>query len=201
MGAPLPIEERFSSLAKCEPVHLANYPGVYFLCQGDTVIYVGQARNVVRRVADHFGKKDFHAVMVLRVPVELVHSVEAYWIRRLRPKLNGQKHKKTPPAVLTLQATSFRMEGFRGALGATCDIAKELRQIGILHGYDFSVCYARRQFRMDEKALRRVLDVLRASERLEQAGTFRAPRREALGLTATKPARPGVRIELDTSTL
>ena len=36
------IEQRFTSLQNCEPMQLHSYSGVYFLCQGTKVVYVGK---------------------------------------------------------------------------------------------------------------------------------------------------------------
>jgi hypothetical protein len=47
----LEIDQRFQSLDNAQALHLADYPGVYFLCQGATVVYVGKARNIAHRVA------------------------------------------------------------------------------------------------------------------------------------------------------
>ena len=82
------LEERFQSLDNAQALALANYSGIYFLCQGATVVYVGRAKNIARRIAKHIGSKDFDTVMVMRVPEEQLASVEMHWIRRLRPQLN-----------------------------------------------------------------------------------------------------------------
>jgi hypothetical protein len=36
------IEECFGSLENCQAVQLHSYSGVYFLCQGTKVVYVGK---------------------------------------------------------------------------------------------------------------------------------------------------------------
>ncbi len=43
------IEERFRSLENCQSFQLANYSGVYFLCQGTTVVYVGKISKIEQR--------------------------------------------------------------------------------------------------------------------------------------------------------
>jgi Ribbon-helix-helix protein, copG family len=82
------IAERFQSLDNAQALTLANYPGVYFLCQGATIVYVGRAKNIARRLMGHLGRRDFDGVMVMRVPKERLASVEMHWIRRLQPRLN-----------------------------------------------------------------------------------------------------------------
>jgi hypothetical protein len=37
----LDLDPRFQSLDNAKALHVANYPGVYFLCKGTTVVYVG----------------------------------------------------------------------------------------------------------------------------------------------------------------
>lgn len=43
------IEQRFQSLDNAQTLHLADYPGVYFLCKGATIVYVGKAKNIARQ--------------------------------------------------------------------------------------------------------------------------------------------------------
>jgi hypothetical protein len=64
------IDQRFNWLENCQRVHRADYPGIYFLCQGATVVYVGKAKNIACRIKAHFGEKDFDTVMAMRVPLE-----------------------------------------------------------------------------------------------------------------------------------
>jgi excinuclease UvrABC nuclease subunit len=82
------IEERFQSLDNAQALSLADYSGVYFLCKGSTIVYVGKAKNIARRVRSHVGVKDFDTFMTMRVPEEMLASVEMHWIQRLQPKLN-----------------------------------------------------------------------------------------------------------------
>jgi excinuclease UvrABC nuclease subunit len=84
------IGPRFTSLESFETVHLPNYPGIYFFCQGQTVVYVGHAKNIARRITGAHQGKDFDSVMVMCVPEEQLRAVEMYWIQRLRPRLNSR---------------------------------------------------------------------------------------------------------------
>ena len=67
-----------------------NRSGVYFLYREGVVVYVGQAVNVRRRVADHIGEgvKDFDAVSFIPFAPDKLLAAEARYIRRLRPALN-----------------------------------------------------------------------------------------------------------------
>lgn len=66
--------------------------GIYFLCDGPEVVYVGQALTVITRVAQHAaeGVKDFdpERVFFLPCPRADLCEVEKQWIRLLRPKYN-----------------------------------------------------------------------------------------------------------------
>jgi hypothetical protein len=91
----LALDLQFQSLDNAQALHIATYPGVYFLCQGATVVYVGRAKNIARRLVSHFGRKDFNSVMVMRVPEESLAAIEMHWIQRLQPELN--RHGGRPP--------------------------------------------------------------------------------------------------------
>lgn len=62
---------------------------VYFLCDGDECVYVGQAINLTRRVFQHSKAKDFGDVYYIEAG-ENPFEVERAWIKRLRPTLNRQ---------------------------------------------------------------------------------------------------------------
>jgi hypothetical protein len=66
-------------------------PGVYFLCLGDKVVYVGQSLNPPSRASAHLASRiGFDRVYVLPVPREALDLVEGALIRSLKPKLNGE---------------------------------------------------------------------------------------------------------------
>jgi hypothetical protein len=67
-----------------------NRSGVYFLYREGVVVYVGQAVNVRRRIADHIGEgvKDFDAVSFIPFAPDKLLAAEARYIRRLRPVYN-----------------------------------------------------------------------------------------------------------------
>jgi len=70
------------------------FPGVYFLCQGETVVYVGQSQNVAVRIGTHMGegRKDFTAAFCMRVPLEDLDYVETQFILALKPKHNHNRN-------------------------------------------------------------------------------------------------------------
>lgn len=64
--------------------------GVYFLFDGDECIYVGQTQNFVERSEQH--RRNgllWTAHAYIEVPKFHAPAVEAYYIRRMRPVLNG----------------------------------------------------------------------------------------------------------------
>ena len=69
--------------------------GIYFLCQGDEIVYIGQAKNVGSRIADHRGeraRKPHDRAFFLRVHPDNLNSVERFFIRRYRPRFNVKKN-------------------------------------------------------------------------------------------------------------
>ena len=63
--------------------------GIYFLCKGQEVVYVGQSRNVLQRLYAHDRSKDFDSVLMMPIPEELLNEIEQHWIERIKPKLKG----------------------------------------------------------------------------------------------------------------
>lgn len=66
-------------------------PGVYFLCKGAEVVYVGQSVTPSSRVGAHTNdrQKDFDRVYLLPVPKSELDNVEAAFIHHLRPAQQG----------------------------------------------------------------------------------------------------------------
>jgi hypothetical protein len=71
---------------------------VYFLCDGDTVVYVGQTTNLAVRLSSHNNDKTFDRVFFVRCSSEEMGPLETKWIKALRPKYNISK---TGPAFWT----------------------------------------------------------------------------------------------------
>lgn len=67
-----------------------NRSGIYFLYDREVVVYVGQAVDVRRRIADHIGQglKRFDAVSFIPCRPDTLLAVERTYIERLRPKYN-----------------------------------------------------------------------------------------------------------------
>jgi len=71
-------------------VEALNAPGVYFLYDGDNLVYVGQSRHIPSRISQHLRKKElsFSRVEVLSAPVENLRDLEAECIARYLPRDN-----------------------------------------------------------------------------------------------------------------
>ncbi|HGA7692125.1 TPA: GIY-YIG nuclease family protein [Salmonella enterica subsp. enterica serovar Virchow] len=77
--------------------------GVYFLLDGDDVVYVGQSRNVYSRISSHPGK-NFNRYAFVPCAVEALDKLESLYIHLLRPKLNGRKPDGSAFAPLTIES-------------------------------------------------------------------------------------------------
>jgi hypothetical protein len=62
-------------------------PCVYFLCRGDTVVYVGQSVRLAERLKDHRAKV-YDTVYFVRCELAEMGALERRWITELRPELN-----------------------------------------------------------------------------------------------------------------
>ena len=81
--------------------------GVYFLCKGDEVVYVGQSTNVIQRVASHMAevsnpkidptapimRKKFDRAFFLKCETGDLDRLEGAFIRIFEPKANGRGPK------------------------------------------------------------------------------------------------------------
>lgn len=73
--------------------------GVYFLVQGNEVVYVGQSRNVFVRVSTHAHGKAFDRYAYVPCSATALDKLESLYIHVLRPRLNGNVNaqEKTAP--------------------------------------------------------------------------------------------------------
>lgn len=63
-------------------------PCIYFLCEGDEVVYIGQATCAAARIASHSGKP-FTRAFILPCLIEHLNDLEGTFIRAFKPRLNG----------------------------------------------------------------------------------------------------------------
>ena len=66
-------------------------PGVYFLIEGDEIVYVGQSKNVLARMAGHADKR-FSRVKMIPTSVEGLLSFETRMIEALQPRYNRARN-------------------------------------------------------------------------------------------------------------
>jgi len=82
-------------LSEAEIVSAANSyelsTGVYFLVDGDRVVYVGQSVNVYARISQHHDKV-FDSFAFIPCERDMLNSLESLYIHVLRPPLNGNQH-------------------------------------------------------------------------------------------------------------
>tara|TARA_X000001036_G_C20140235_1_gene586998 strand:- start:107 stop:472 length:366 start_codon:yes stop_codon:yes gene_type:complete len=64
--------------------------GVYFLFDGDELIYIGQTINEYQRVAGHFNDKIFDSYTFMPCLKEELNTIESVYIDHFKPKLNGR---------------------------------------------------------------------------------------------------------------
>lgn len=76
-------------------------PGVYFLCKGEQVVYVGQSVHPAARIATHDASttKDFDRVYLLPVPQSELDDTESAFIKLLHPPQQGGVRLGNPPAA------------------------------------------------------------------------------------------------------
>jgi len=106
-GNPVPINLRISTIAPdADMIHVPTAlqeikqlkkiphddyaPCVYFLCEKDEIVYIGQSVRVANRLASHVETKNFESVFVIHLPRISLDFVESALIRHFQPKLNGQ---------------------------------------------------------------------------------------------------------------
>lgn len=75
-----------------------RFSGIYFLIDQEEIVYIGQSRNVMARLAVHDADttKDFNEASWLSCSPEMLNELEARFIFTFRPKLNKSfpKNKK-----------------------------------------------------------------------------------------------------------
>jgi len=71
-------------------------PGIYFLIDGDEIVYIGKSDHVPARLKNHVYprrrgsmKKDFNKVAFVRYPESKLDEPEMMYIKEFQPKHNG----------------------------------------------------------------------------------------------------------------
>ena len=84
--APASIEALEDQMMYAEPIRV---PGIYFLCLGPDVVYVGRSRSPLQRSGEHLDKP-FDRVFMLPVKAQDIIRTEQAFIRVLKPSLNDR---------------------------------------------------------------------------------------------------------------
>lgn len=77
--------------------------GVYFLLNGNEIVYVGQAVNVYARIGQHVDKR-FDRYAFIPCAINALDKLESLYIHCLRPKLNGNYKNEAKNAPISLEA-------------------------------------------------------------------------------------------------
>jgi len=62
--------------------------GVYFLCKGADIVYIGQAKSILHRLSSHKREKEFDSVYFISCHIEQLTPLETALIHFYRPILN-----------------------------------------------------------------------------------------------------------------
>jgi hypothetical protein len=85
-----PLLYNIEELYKLPLENIYTSSGVYFLCKGTKIVYIGQSKNISNRIITHLfeEKKEFIQVFFIRIPVSQLDDVEKSLIRYLKPIYN-----------------------------------------------------------------------------------------------------------------
>ena len=75
-------------LKERKPIDFVIGPSIYFLFDGDEIVYIGRSRNVMKRISAHLNDKYFDSYAVFWVGKSRSVEIEAAMIGLYRPKYN-----------------------------------------------------------------------------------------------------------------
>lgn len=91
-------------------------PGVYFLMDGDEVIYIGKSLNPFARIGAHVLEKEFDGVFVLPVEEKDLSDYGGALILHFRPRLNGGDARKRNDALMYAGGDPWRFKDILNSL-------------------------------------------------------------------------------------
>ena len=77
----------FKENSNCIRIPIAREPIIYFLLDGNEVVYIGQSKLGLFRPYSH-SNKHFTSVSVIKCKLEDLDSLEIFYIRKYMPKYN-----------------------------------------------------------------------------------------------------------------
>ena len=83
---PVKVPKALKEINELVEIPSMHPPGVYFLCHGNKVVYVGQSINPSARIAQHQADKQFNRVFM--IPTNNLDEVETMYIKKFKPKYN-----------------------------------------------------------------------------------------------------------------
>lgn len=83
---PDAVPKEIADVSALVEIPALHPPGVYFLCQNNKVVYVGQSTNPSVRIVQHQADKKFDRVFL--IPTNDLDNVEYEYIKKLKPKYN-----------------------------------------------------------------------------------------------------------------
>ena len=87
---PIKVPKELEKINELVEIPSMHPPGVYFLCHGNKVVYVGQSINPSARIAQHQADKQFNRVFM--IPTNNLDEVETMYIKKFKPKYNKSQN-------------------------------------------------------------------------------------------------------------
>lgn len=128
---------------------------VYFLLQGDEVVYVGQTSAGLSRPFSHHDK-EYDLIKVMACPLNKLDETEDFYIGKYKPKYNKVRNynivfslKRVKTLIREYYKPNFNLSSLK-------KILRELKIEPFVDEYTHSVCITVEQYREIEKYLREV---------------------------------------------
>lgn len=100
---PKDVPRRLRGVSGLHELVMTPHCGIYFLCLGDELVYIGQSVDINARALGHRHggprKKQYDRIFFVRVPREQLDTIEAQFINLFKPKLNkhlSHPHRREP---------------------------------------------------------------------------------------------------------
>jgi predicted GIY-YIG superfamily endonuclease len=84
-------------------IPLPETSGIYFLIKDNVIVYVGQSKNVHRRLQEHLSSKAFDRINIIECSINDLNRLETLYIKKLKPILNIVQFKTPKEDDLRLQ--------------------------------------------------------------------------------------------------